>query len=419
VGEGSIGYINKVNIMGNERTMDKVIRRELVIYPGDKYNRSRVKTSENILRNLNYFEVVTANTESTGEGDQYDLNVQVKEKATGQFSAGVGFSSVDSLVGYIELSQGNFNWKTWPPIGAGQKFKIRLQLGTERNDIDISFVEPWFLDRKLSFGVDLYHHEYRYFSDAYDQKNNGMRYSLGKPLSRFSRGTLAYTIEQFEVFDVQPSASPAIHGEEGKRLKSGLDFTWSRDTRNRFFNPSRGNKTTVTPYFAGGPLGAETDIYGTRIRSGQHWELFGGTVLNLRGQIESVDYFGDTTHVPLFDRLFMGGPNTLRGFEYRDVGPKDKNNEPIGGNSSLYATLEYTVPIWSKVRGAVFYDWGVVNLDTLDFDPSAYNDDWGIGIRLDLPGFPLRLDYAWPMTYYEDKGQDGKGRFNFQIGHSF
>jgi len=417
--EGSIGYINKVNILGNERTKDKVIRRELVIYPGDKYNRSRVQTSENRLRNLNYFEIVTSNPEPTGEGDKYDLNVQVKEKPTGQFSAGVGFSSIDSLVGYVELSQGNFDWKTWPPIGAGQKFKIRLQLGSERNDIDISFVEPWFLDRKLSFGVDLFHREARYFSDEYDQKNNGMRFSLGKPLSRFTRGRVAYTLEEFEVFDVQDSASPAIKREEGKRLKSGLDFTWTRDTRDRFFNPSRGNKTTITPYFAGGPLGAETDIYGAKIRSGQYWKLIGNTVLNLRGQVESVDYFGDSEFVPIFDRLFLGGPNTLRGFEFRDVGPKDINDEPTGGRSSAYATLEYTVPIWSKVRGAAFYDWGVVNRDSLDFDTSLYNDNWGVGIRLDLPGFPLHLDYAWPITYYEDQGQDGKGRFNFQIGHSF
>ncbi len=418
VSEGTIGYINKVNISGNERTQDKVIRREMVVYPGDKYNRSRVRTSENRLRNLSYFEVVTANPEPIGEGDKYDLNVQVKEKPTGQFSAGVGFSSIDSLVGYIELSQGNFNWKTWPPIGAGQKFKIRLQLGSERNDIDISFVEPWFLDRKLSFGVDLYHREARYFSDAYDQKNDGMRLSLGKPLGRFTRGRLAYTIEQFDVFDVQDSASDVIKAEEGKRLKSGLDFTWSRDTRNRFFNPSRGNKTSITPYFAGGPLGAETDIYGAKIRSGQYWPLIGDTVLNLRGQIESVDYFGETTHVPLFDRLFLGGPRTLRGYEFRDVGPKDVNGEPVGGNSSAYFTVEYTVPIWSKVRGAAFYDWGVVNLDSLDFNTTSYNDNWGVGIRLDLPGFPLHLDYAWPITY-DEQWQDGKGRFNFQIGHMF
>jgi outer membrane protein insertion porin family len=418
VSEGSIGYINKVNIMGNERTKDKVIRRELVIYPGDKYNRSRVKTSENRLRNLNYFEVVTANPQSTDRDGQYDLNIQVKEKPTGQFSMGVGFSSVDSLVGYVELSQGNFDFKTWPPIGAGQKFKLRLQLGSERNDVDISFVEPWFLDRKLSFGIDLFHREARYFSDAYDQKNNGMRLSLGKPLSRFTRGTLAYTLEQFDVFDVESSASPAIQREEGKRLKSGLDFIWSRDTRDRFFNPTRGNKTIVSPYFAGGPLGAETDIFGAKVRSGQYWPLFGGTVLNLRGQIESVDKYGNSEFVPIFDRLFLGGPNTLRGFEYRDVGPKDRNGEPVGGNSSVYATLEYTWPIWNKVRGAAFYDWGVVNLDSLDFDLSSFNDDWGIGIRLDLPGFPLHLDYAWPITY-DEKWHDGHGRFNFQIGHSF
>ncbi len=429
--EGAIGYINKVNVMGNERTKDKVIRRELVIYPGDKYNRSRVKTSENRLRNLNYFEVVTMNPEPTGEGDQYDLNVQVKEKPTGQFSAGVGFSSVDALVGYIELSQGNFNWKTWPPIGAGQKFKIRLQLGTERNDIDISFVEPWFLDRKLSFGIDLFHREARYFSDSYDQQNDGFRLSLGKPLSRFTRGSLAYSLEVFDVFDVANSASQAIKNEEGRRLKSGLEYTWTRDTRDRFFNPTRGNKTSITPYFAGGPLGAETDLYGARIKSGQYWALFGNTVLNLRGQVETVEAFGDSKGdagndplsygdgVPIFDRLFLGGSYTLRGFEYRDVGPRDPlTGDEVGGNSSAYATLEYTVPIWNKVRGAAFYDWGFVNMDSLDFDPTRYNDNWGLGIRLDLPGFPLHLDYAWPITYYEP-WQDGKGRFNFLIGHSF
>jgi outer membrane protein insertion porin family len=418
VTEGTIGYIDKVNVRGNERTQDRVIRRELVIYPGDKYNRSRVRTSENRLRNLNYFEMVTASPEPTGEGDKYDLNIQVKEKSTGSFMAGVGFSTVDALVGYVELKQGNFNWRSWPPIGAGQKFKIRAQLGTQRNDLDISFVEPWFLDRKLAFGIDLFHRESRYFSDAYDQKNDGIRLSLGKPLGRFTRGTVAYTLEQFEVFDVQDSASDAIRAEEGKRLKSGLDFAWSRDTRDRFFNPTRGNKTTVTPYFAGGPMGAETDIYGAKIRSAQYWPLIGDMIFTVRGQVESVDYFGDSDFVPIFDRLFLGGSYTLRGFEFRDVGPKDENGEPVGGSSSAYATAELTYPIWNKIRGAVFYDWGVVNPDPMDFDPATYNDDWGVGIRLDIPGFPLSLDYAWPITY-DEEFQDGKGRFNFLIGHTF
>jgi outer membrane protein insertion porin family len=425
--EGELGYIKDVNISGNERTLDKVIRRELVMYPGEKYNRSRVRTSERRLQNLNYFEIVTINPEQAEESDQYDMNVQVKEKPTGQFQAGVGFSSVDSLVGYVELSQGNFNWKTWPPIGAGQKFKIRAQLGTQRNDLDISFIEPWFMDRKLSAGVDLFHREARYFSDNYDQQNDGMRLSLGKPLSRWTRGNLAYTLEQYRVFDVADSASQAIKDEEGRRLKSGLEYTWTFDSRDRFFNPTRGNKTTVTPYVSGGALGAETDLYGLKVRSTHYWPLVGDMIFNLRGEVESVEAFGDSKAeagtygdgVPLFDRLFLGGSYTLRGYEYRDVGPTDPTTEdPVGGNSSAFMTAELTYPIWNKIRGAVFYDWGFVNVDSWDFDTSMYHDNWGIGLRLDLPGFPLHLDYAWPITY-DERYLDGSGRFDFLIGHTF
>jgi outer membrane protein insertion porin family len=427
--EGSVGYIKNVNIRGNERTKDEVIRREMVIYPGDKYNRSRVQTSENRLRNLNYFEIVTANTEPTGEADQYDLNVQVKEKPTGQFSAGVGFSSVDALVGYVELSQGNFDYQAWPPIGAGQKFKIRAQLGTQRNDFDISFIEPWFMDRKLSLGVDFYHREARYFSDAYEQRNDGVRLSLGKPLSRFTRGSLGYTFEVFEVFDVATSASDAIKNEDGRRTKSGLAYTWTMDTRDRYFNPTRGNRTTVTPSFAGGMLGGDTDILGAKVRSTQFWPLFGGMILNVRGQVESVEAFGNSKDdasedpnsygegVPIFDRLFLGGSYTLRGFEFRDVGPQQAG-DPIGGNSSAFATAELTYPLFKQIRGAVFYDWGFVNVDSWDFETEDYNDNWGIGVRFDIPGFPLQLDYAWPITFDEAIHED-KGRFNFLIGHTF
>lgn len=428
--EGVIGYLRSVNINGNERTLDKVIRRELVMYPGEQFNRSRVKTSENRLRNLNFFEIVTITPEPTGESDQYNMNVQVKEKPTGQFTAGVGFSSVDALVGYVELSQGNFNWKTWPPIGAGQKFKIRAQLGTQRNDLDISFTEPWFLDRQLSFGIDLYHREARYFSDSYDQRTDGFRLSLGKSLSRFTRGTLSYSLERFDVFDVSSTASEAIKHEEGKRSKSGLQYMWSFDKRDRYFDATRGNKTTVTPYMAGGPLGGGTDIFGARVRSTHHWALIGDMVLNVRGHIESVEAYGDSkaealtgaeygAGVPIFDRLFLGGSYNLRGYEFRDVGPLDPTTgDSVGGNSMAYATVELTYPIWNKIRGAVFYDWGFVNVDSWDFDPTRYNDDWGIGVRLNLPGFPLNLDYAWPITFYEP-WQTGNGRFNFMIGHQF
>ncbi len=427
ISEGTVGYIDKVNVRGNERTKDQVIRRELVVYPGDKYNRSRVKASEGKLRNLQYFEIVSITPEPTPETGKYDLNIQVKEQPTGRFSAGVGFSSVDSLVGYVELSQGNFSYKTWPPIGDGQKFKIGAQLGTKRNDLNISFVEPWFMDRKLSFGVDLYHREARYYSSVYDQRTDGFRLSLGKPLSAFSRGTLSYSLERFDVFNVAATATPIIRDEEGTRTKSALEYTWLFDSRNHFLNPTRGNKTSISPYMAGGSLGGQTDIYGLRVRSAQYWPLIGNMVFNLRGEMESVAAFGASKNantrygdgVPLFDRLFLGGGYTLRGYEYRDVGPQDATTkDPIGGNSSAYATAELTYPIWKQIQGAVFYDWGFVNSDSWDFDPSEYNDNWGVGLRFNLPGFPLQLDYAWPITY-DERFQDGKGRFNFNIGHSF
>ncbi|MCF7848583.1 MAG: outer membrane protein assembly factor BamA [Kiritimatiellales bacterium] len=424
VAEGSIAYINQINIRGNEKTKDKVIRRELVIHPGEKYHRGRVSTSENRLRNLNFFETVATGTEPVGKDNLHDLTVQVKEKPTGQFSAGVGFSSVDALVGYVEIAQGNFDITRWPPVGAGQKFKIRAQLGTQRNDLDISFVEPWFLDRQLSLGVDLFHHESRYFSDDYDQVNDGARVFLSKPLSRFMRGRLSYTLEQFEVFDVATSASDAIKREEGERTKSSLELSISRDTRDQFFTPTRGNQTSLSAYLAGGPLWGETDIYGARLKSTQFWNPVWDHVFNIRGRLETVNNYGDSDFVPIFDRLFLGGSYTLRGFEFRDVGPKDATGEPIGGQTSGYVTFEYTVPVWTKIRAAAFYDAGFVNSDFMDFDPSGttsgdpgYNTDWGIGIRLDLPGFPLHLDYAWPIR--ADEENDTGGRFNFIIGHVF
>ena len=419
--EGSIGYIRNINIIGTERNKDKVVRRELVVYPGEKFNRGYMKSSENRLRNLNYFSFVSIRPVPTEKSDQYDLNVQVKERETGQFSVGLGLSSIDSISAYVELAQGNFDLTSWPPIGGGQKAKIRATIGTERNDLDVIFKEPWFLNRRLALGVNFYHHESRYFSDDYDQENNGARFSLTKPIPfiSFSRATIAYTIENFDVFNVATNASDAIKNEAGDRLKSSLSFPLSRDSRDRFDIPTRGNKTIITPYVAGGILGGETDLYGLRLRSAKYWPLIGDAVFNIRGQIESVDYYGDSDSVPIFDRLFLGGGHTLRGFDYRDVGPRDINNEPVGGQTSVFCTLEYTIPIWNKVRFATFYDIGFVNADPMDFDTSRYNDDAGIGIRIDMRGLPLQVDYAWPITYYDEDGQTGKGRFNFNMGYSF
>lgn len=336
----------------------------------------------------------------------------------GSFLVGAGFSSVDELVGFAEMSHGNFDISRWPPIGDGQKMKIRLQAGSTRNDLEISFVEPWFLDRKLSLGVDLYHRTAAYYSDDYELQTAGARVSLTKPLGPFLRGTLSYSLENYDVYDVTvPTNTAFLSTQEGARLKSTVGASISRDTRDRFFIPTRGNKSTLSVEFAG--LGGDVETLFAEARTAQYWPMWNDHILSVRGAFSTVEAYG-SGEVPVFDRLYLGGPRTLRGFEYRDISPRDplNKNEPYGGQSSWFVSTEYTVPLWSKIRGAVFYDIGAVGLDTLDFFDPEINSNYGVGVRFDLPMFPLRLDYAFP--HLTDRfNEDAGPRWNFSLGYTF
>lgn len=416
VREGRLAHINRIEIKGNTRTKDKVIRRELAVAPGEIYNVPAVKSSKRRLQNLGYFSSVQDIYTETAEPGKYDLTFQVEEQSTGQFGVGAGFSSVDSLVGFVEVSQGNFDIANWPPVGGGQKARLRAQLGTERTDFELSFTEPWFLDRKLALGTDLFHRESNYYSDDYDQVNTGGRVSLSKPLNSFDRITLAYQLEQVSIEDVDSAASPEIKAEEGDDLRSEVSVALTHDSRDRYLIPTKGNRTVLSAYGTGGPVGGDIDIYGMKAQSSQYWSPWLGHVVNVRGAVETVDDYSG--RVPIYDRLFLGGQRSLRGFDYRDVGPVDVNEEPLGGKSSFYATVEYTVPVWSKIRWAVFYDFGFVNEKAYDFSGSNLNSDFGTGLRFDLPGFPLILDYAWPLQT-DDHNDSSGGRFSFQIGYSF
>jgi outer membrane protein insertion porin family len=420
VREGTMAYINEIGIRGNEKTRDEVIRRELAVAPGEMFNQQKVETSEQRLKNLGYFETVDSSYLPAGATNAYDLSFGVKEKSMGSFMIGAGFSSVDSLVGFAEVSHGNFDIRRWPPVGDGQKMKVRVQAGSERNDLEVSFIEPWFLDRQLALGVDLYQRNAGYYSDFYQLLTVGGRLSLSKPLSPFTRATLSYSLESFDVYDVSTTAPSEIAAEQGVRLKSTVGFSISRDTRDQFFIPTRGNRTSASVEFSGGPLGGDTEIVAFEARSSHFWPLWKEHVLNVKGEIRTVEAYGDG-EVPIFDRLFLGGPRSLRGFEYRDVSPRSVDvgsDEPVGGKSSWFATAEYTVPLWSKIRGAAFYDVGAVSPDTLNFFEPAINSSYGIGARFALPMFPLRLDYAFPHLT-DDDNEDAAPRWNFLLGYTF
>ena len=417
--EGGPAFVQRINIVGNTRTKDKVIRREVLIAPGDIMNSVRVETTKKRLDNLGYFEKVETYPEDTGVPGRKDLTIQVQEKRTGSLNFGAGFSTIDQLVGFVEMTQGNFDLLNWPSFtGAGQKFRFRIQYGNERKDITLSLTEPYFMDRRLSLGGELYYREADYYSNIYTQRNYGFSIETRKQIAPFTAASLGYRLEKIELFDVAAGASSQILIEQGTTTKSQITLGVSNATLDNPFLTRTGHRISFTPYVAGGFLGGNEQIVGVSLEARQYFHMWKDSILLFSGTVASVDTWGDGTFVHIYDRLFLGGSNDLRGFDFRDVSPRDITGEPLGGQSMAAFTIEYTMPIIEKARFAVFFDSGFVNRRPWDFDTKDYVDDVGIGLRLDLPIGPLRIDYGIPIEKgpYKDAGS---GKFNFNVGYQF
>jgi outer membrane protein insertion porin family len=415
--EGNPSFVQRINIVGNSRTKDKVIRREVLIAPGDIFNSVRVETTKKRLDNLGYFSKVETYPEDTGVSGRKDLMIQVEEKRTGSLNFGAGFSTVDNLVGFVEMTQGNFDLLNWPNFtGAGQKFRARIQYGTSRKDFVLSLTEPYFLDRRLSLGGQIFYNEADYYSDIYSQRHWGFSIETRKAISNFASVSLAYALTRTELFDISPTASTALLLESGAATKSQLTPSILVDTRDNPFLSRRGSRAVLTPYVAGGFLGGDIQIYGFSLEGSHFIHLWKDTILQFQGAIASVDTWGDGNIVHIYDRLFLGGSNDLRGFDFHDVSPRDINGEPLGGKSLARFTVEYTVPIIEKARFAMFYDTGFVNAASWNFNTNDLVSDIGIGLRLDLPIGPIRIDYGIPI---QKDPYGGSGKFNFNVGYQF
>jgi outer membrane protein insertion porin family len=429
--EGRLTYIRNVLIRGNSVTKDKVIRRELLVYPGEKFDGVRIRKSESRLRNIGYFSNVTASDEGA-VSNRSDIVFDVEEQRTGQFMAGAGFSSIDKLIGFVEISQGNFDIRGRPFMGAGEKIKLRAEFGSTRESYTLSFVEPWFLDRRLSLSTDLY--RTRINDRDYDVQRQGGALGLGVPLGGPNRLDFKYRLEQVSIKDVtDTNAYFVVDGDETnafsfaepERVASSLAVTWSRDTRDNFFVPTHGARTYATGTVMGGPMGFDTDLYDLEAGGTVYVPLWWRHVLSVRTKVEVLDAYGDTEEVPLSERLFMGGSRTVRGFRYRWVGPKAERADgsgdirPCGGQSLALASAEYSIPMPGapKLRLAGFYDIGNVWFDPYEFDFSNLAAGAGLGLRLDIPGFPIRFDYAWPVE--KDDPRSRTENWSFWIGYGF
>jgi outer membrane protein insertion porin family len=230
-------------------------------------------------------------------------------------------------------------------------------------------------------------------------------------------GRLAYTYEVVEIGDVDPSLGGFFVGGKTDISKVGLQLL--RDTRDKIINTTRGNRAEFNVEVAGGPFGGDENYYKLEFRGSQFFPTFEfqEQVLSIIGRVGVADAYGDSADVPFFDKFFLGGPYTLRGFEYRQVGPRNQFGEPTGGNSYGFLSLEYTFDIVAPIRFAIFYDAGFVNPGSYKFSPARYNDNIGFGIGLFVAGAPLRLDFGIPLT--SDELNDDGNQFNFSFGTRF
>jgi outer membrane protein insertion porin family len=432
--EGSQSTVGRVNIVGNTRTKDKVIRRELALAPGELFNTTRMEASKQILTNLNYFGKVDVYPSETTVPTERDLNVVVEEKRTGQLNFGAGFSSIDSLLGFVEVSQSNFDIANWPKFtGGGQKFRTRVQYGQQRKDVLVALTEPYFLDRKLSLSGEAFYRNASFLSSFYDESRLGFDIAVRKPLTQFAFGRFGYRVERVNLNSVQDTApQDAIDlVEAGALLKSQVFAGVTYDSRDSLFLSRKGERVDFSTYLTGGPLGGNVQLGGASLEGSKYFNFKWDTIMTLNAEAAVVDVWGDGTRgsngkdlgVPLYDRLFLGGANNLRGFRFRDVGGKGRvrggpdGREPVGGRSLGRFTVEYTAPVVDKVRAAIFYDAGFVNEKAFDFGTSGYNSDFGFGLRMELPIGPIRVDYAFPSK--KDPGVSSSGRFQFNMGYQF
>jgi len=415
--EGAPSHVGHIDISGNTRSKDKVIRREMAVAPGDLYNTVRVDASKQRLMNLNYFERVDVFPSDSGVPGVKDVNVVVQEKHTGSFNFGAGYSSIDKLIGFVEVTQSNFDITNFPHfIGGGERFRARVQYGTTRKDFIVSLMEPYFLDYKLAVGVEGFYHDATYLSTVYSQRNYGFDVYERQAINESLAYRLDYRLEDIKIYGVTSGAPPAIVNDEGTKLQSQVGPSLTYDTRDSVFLTRKGTRAELSTYLAGGFLGGDVNIYGVNLDVNHFIHLPWDTILILHGEAAGVSTWSGGAEVPIFDRLYMGGSNNLRGFKFRDVGP-NQDGEPTGGKSLFETTVEFTYPIIDRVRGAFFYDAGFVNYDPFSYGFGNLATDAGIGLRLDLPIGPIRLDYGYPIQRGDSTSHTG--HFNFNVGYQF
>ena len=415
--------VESIVIEGNSKTKSTVILRELVLGPGDVFSTVLMKLSQLRLENTRFFDSAEVTSQETNIPGRRNLRIAVKEGRTGNLTFGAGFSSLERATLFAEVSQSNFDLFNRRSFfqGDGQKFRLRLQIGSLSSEIVLSFEEPWLFQKQLALGFSIFRQSSEYNSSFYTQIETGAEVYLRKNLFELVEGRLGYTFEIVDIKDVSASASSIIQALSGNNALSKVSFQLLRDTRDKIINTTNGNRVEVNTEFAGGPLGGSkiNNFYKFEFRGSQFFPVFETQtqVLSLIARGGVIKNFGGSKDVAYYNKFYLGGPTDLRGYEFRTVSPRDVAGEVIGGKTYGFFGAEYSLDIVSPIRFAIFYDAGFVNSKAYDFNPGNYSDNFGFGLRLFVAGAPLSLDFGIPIK--GDAASKKGNQFNFSFGTRF
>lgn len=409
-------YVRNIDIIGNTRTRDGVIRREIPIHEQTLYNASEVQAIKPRVTRLGFFEdnVEVTSERVPGTEDKLDLKVKVEEKSTGFFSLAGGFSSVETFIFAGQIQESNL-------FGTGKRVSLNAQIGGVTQLFFLSYQDPNFFDTDWNFGSVIFRTDRR-FRD-FSRKSFGGNITFGRRIWRRLYGDLTYGFENVKVSDIDDSARLILSNDDRTISSITAGFRW--DTRNNLLDPTKGNLSRMYLEFAGGPLGGNTDFI-KFTASSRHWfPLWYNTVLSVRGRYGIIDLRNNQNDLVISERFFLGGPNSLRGFGFRRVGPRvpteDGDFVIIGGVQELLLTVDYVFPLVPSVglRGVVFFDTGNAYNDgeKVSLNPNDLRQDVGLGIRWVSPLGPLRLEVGFPIS---DRLPDEKSfEIQFTVGTLF
>jgi outer membrane protein insertion porin family len=421
--ENQVAYIERIDIKGNIKTKDKVIRRELRVYPEERFDGKAVRRSKEKLENLGFFEEVRFDTEPGTKPEQVNLIVDVKEAKTGHLSFGGGYSSIEEFVGFAEIRQKNFDFKNFSTFsGGGQDLSLYASLGSLTSRYELSFTNPWIFDRPYSFGFDVYkkgHDQDEDVGYGYSEDITGGDIRLGKDFNDTLKGQVAYRFDRVKISDVIENATSDLKDEAGITNLSTMEFDLAYDTRDNVFSPLTGMYFTNNFQVTGGPFGGDRNFLKYFARFSYFYPLVNRSVLEARLRAGWADPFSDTKKVPIYERFFAGGASTVRGYQERKVGPVDAaTDDPLGGEAMFVANLEYTYPLIDFLKLATFFDAGNVWSKNSDFFSDKLYKSVGLGVRVKTPIGPVSVDYGWPLDL--GPGEERKeGRFHFNVSRGF